>query len=237
MSSSNGYHRNEYDRNLDMEGMIDDARPPQLDKVICRCRFGCACSSSRENSNGDSKGGDSDGVVLDKGHHISSDGYNIISDETESVQGQEGVEYNLTAVDRHMAHRMARVLDWRAQVHQPNNEGHPRASFSFMETSGILPPESLVVEPPDDEIIQSRYSTTSHTDSTHSMNLGDPFSEIGAHIAADEAFPQPANHFHGEPLWLTHERAFLRNMEIGRLFAVHIYPTEISIGNSASSGP
>lgn len=223
MPSSNSYHRNEYDRPLEMEGMVDNARPPQLDKVICRCRCGCACSSSRDNSNGNSE---RDGCL------VSSAGCNTISDDVESVDGQEGVEYDITAVD----HRMAWVRNWRAQIRQPDDDDHIWTGYYSMEASGLLPSESMIIESSNSETIQSSPSPTPLTDSTHSMSPGDPLSEMGAHLVADDAHPLPANYFHAEPLWLTHELAFVRNMDLGGQFFMHIYPTDISMGGSASSG-
>lgn len=223
MPSSNSYHRNEYDRTLEIEGMVDNARPPQLDKVICRCRCGCACSSSRDNSNGNSE---RDGCP------VSSAGCNTISDDVESVDGQEGVEHDITAVD----HRMARVRNWRTQIRQPDDDDHTWTGYNSINASGLLPSDSMIVEPSNSETIQSSSSPTSHTDSTHSMSLRDPLSEMGAHLVADDAHPLPANYFHAEPLWLTHERAFVWNMDLGRQFPMHIYPTDISMGDSVSSG-
>ena len=155
---------------------VDSERSPQLDKVICHCRRGCACASSRDSGDSDANSG---GGVRTPGLVFRDGSTDTNSEDGHSEHGEEGVEDRQIDVgDMGMVSeretqgqldRRRRLCICNMRMWLAEDEGHPFNGYLSMNASGFLSDISRDVGPGS---IDRSISTASLTQSAMSGSSG-----------------------------------------------------------------
>ncbi|KAK5708980.1 hypothetical protein LTR17_020206 [Elasticomyces elasticus] len=205
---------------------VDSHRPPQFDKVACRSRHGCACACSR-----DRRQDDENQLVADflaRGTRPSG------LEDGGSVNGEEGLDDEKIEVGD-LGAISVRVIKIALAKHQRCTCEVPIASGC--SSPGFVSNGSMLVEQSDDGMAMSTASLpmSAISGATRSTSPGSYVRFMGGLFDLEIAQPVPHHYFTRTPVFLGHEAQFCMNMDIGLEYRM-LYPEELSIGDSASSG-
>ncbi|KAK5710840.1 hypothetical protein LTR15_012817 [Elasticomyces elasticus] len=210
---------------------VDSSRPPQFDTVACRSRHGCACACSSDRVRRLEDGSQLVADYLARGVRPSGLG------DGGSVNGEEGLDDekievgDLGAVSLRVI-KVALAKHQRCTCDVPMPTGYSSPGF---DSDG-----SMLVEQSDDGDHSMAMSTASLPMSaisavTRSTSPGSFVRFMGGLFDIEIAQPVPQHYFSRTPVFLGHEAQFCMNMDIGLGYCM-LYPEELSIGDSASSG-
>jgi len=208
---------------------VDSHRPPQFDKVACRSRHGCACACSRDRRQDD--GSQLVADYLARGTRPSG------LEDGGSVNGEEGLDDEKIEVGD-LGPVSVRVIKVALAKHQRCTCDVPMPTG--YSSPGFVSDGSMLVEQSDDGNHSMAMSTASLpmsaiSGATRSTSPGSYVRFMGGLFELEIAQPVPHHYFTRTPVFLGHEAQFCLNMDIGLEYRM-LYPEELSIGDSASSG-
>ena len=236
MAASPENHHAEHEPSPQIPPAVDSDRSPQLNKVVCRCRSGCACASSRGDGVSDSDGG---GFATSQDMRLP---IAAIDDDAGSVHGDEGVADHSIKVGVHGMIKIKTIHVALARHEQctchPRGHTSPATFIDGVDTTeeDYLVASSAYASLGGEKRYLSPRAGYSRSPASPSATSGNLVVGAGGMFEQDESIDPSASLFLGQPLWLGHGRGGDASLDFGDVQRLGFrYPQSLSMGSVISS--